>query len=312
VERKVIVLAGPTCSGKTTLSILLADKLDTEIISADSRQFYKYLNIGTAKPDEEILKKVKHHFINVLEPNEYFNVSLFEKQALNIIEGLLNENKIPIVAGGSGLYIKALTEGIFDEADINEEIRSELMLIRERTGNEGLYKELEKVDPESAAKMLQQNWKRVLRALEVYFTTGQPIWKFHEKQEREVDIEFKMYGLDWKREVLYKNIEARVDNMIDNGLIEEIKYILDKGYSKTLNSLNTVGYKEIISYLDREITLDRAVDLIKRNTRRYAKRQMTWFRGVEGMHWFEVASFDDIDNICEEIIKSERLYEGQN
>ena len=312
MERKVIVLAGPTCSGKTTLSLLMAEKLNSEIISADSRQFYKYLDIGTAKPDKHLLKKVKHHFIDILEPDEYFNVSLFEKQALNIIDGLLAKNKIPIVAGGSGLYIKALTEGIFDEADINEEIRNKFMLIKKETGKEGLYKELKLVDPESAAKMLPQNWKRVLRALEVYYSTGQPIWKFHEKQVRKIDIEFKMYGLNWKREVLYKNIEARVDNMIDNGLIEEIKYILDKGYSKTLNSLNTVGYKEIISYLEGEITLDRAVDLIKRNTRRYAKRQMTWFRGTEGMHWFDVSSFDDLNNISEEIIKSERLYEKEN
>ena len=309
MERKVIVLAGPTCSGKTTLSILLAAKLHTEIISADSRQFYKYLDIGTAKPDKHILKKVKHHFIDILEPDEYFNVSLFEKQALDIIAGLLEKCMVPIVAGGSGLYIKALTEGIFDEADVNEEIRNKFMLIKEEAGKEGLYNELKLVDPESASKMLPQNWKRVLRALEVYYSTGQPIWKFHEKQAREVDVEFKMYGLNWKREVLYKNIELRVDSMLDNGLIEEIKYILDKGYSKTINSLNTVGYKEIISYLDGEIEQDRAVDLIKRNTRRYAKRQMTWFRKVEGMHWFDVASFDDLDNICEEIIKSERLYE---
>jgi tRNA dimethylallyltransferase len=312
VERKVIVLAGPTCSGKTTLSILLADKLNTEIISADSRQFYKHLDIGTAKPDEEILKKVKHHFINILEPDEYFNVSLFEKQSLDIIEGLLDKNKLPIVAGGSGLYIKALMEGIFDEADINEEIRNKFMLIKEESGNEGLYSELKLVDPESAMKMLPQNWKRVLRALEVYYSTGQPIWKFHERQERKVDIDFRMYGLNWKREVLYKNIEARVDSMIENGLIEEIKYILSKGYSKTLNSLNTVGYKEIISYLDGEISQDRAVDLIKRNTRRYAKRQMTWFRKVEGMHWFEVDTFDDLNNICEEIIKSENLNERKD
>jgi tRNA dimethylallyltransferase len=312
VERKVIVIAGPTCSGKTILSILLADKLDTEIISADSRQFYKYLDIGTAKPDEGILKKVKHHFINILEPDGYFNVSIFEKRALNIIEELLDKNKIPIVAGGSGLYIKALTEGIFDEADLNEEIRNKFMLIKKGAGNEGLYNELKLVDPESASKMLPQNWKRVLRALEVYYATGLPIWKFHEKQVREIDVEFKLYGLNWKRDILYKNIEIRVDSMIDNGLIEEIKYILDKGYSKTLNSLNTVGYKEIISYLDGEITLDRAVDLIKRNTRRYSKRQMTWFRGMDGMYWFDVASLDDLNNICEEIINLERLYERKN
>jgi tRNA dimethylallyltransferase len=312
VERKVIVLTGPTCSGKTTLSILLADKLHTEIISADSRQFYKYLDIGTAKPDEQILKRAKHHFINILEPDEYFNVSLFEKQALKIIGGLLDKNKIPIAVGGSGLYIKALTEGIFDEADFNEEIRNRFMLIKEESGNDGLYNELKKVDPESASKMIPQNWKRVLRALEVYYLTGQPIWKFHEKQERKIDIEFKMYGLNWKREVLYINIELRVDSMLVNGLIEEIKYILDKGYSKSLNSLNTVGYKEIISYLEGEISLERAVDLIKRNTRRYAKRQMTWFRKMEGMQWIDVSSFDDLNNISEEIIKSERLYERKN
>ena len=312
MERKVIVLAGPTCSGKTTLGALLAEKLHTEIISADSRQFYKYLDIGTAKPDEQVLKTVKHHFINILEPDEYFNVSLFEKQALKIIDGLFGSNKIPVVVGGSGLYIKALTEGIFDEADFNEEIRSKFMLIKERAGKEGLYDELKKVDPESAAKMLPQNWKRVLRALEVFYTTGQPIWEFHEKQKRDIDIDFRIYGLNWGREILYKNIELRVDDMISNGLIEEIKYILDKGYSKSLNALNTVGYKEIISYLDGEISLDRAVDLIKRNTRRYAKRQMTWFRKVEGMKWFEVTGFEDLNNISEEIIKSERLYEREN
>ena len=312
MERKVIVLTGPTCSGKTTLSILLADKLHAEIISADSRQFYKYLDIGTAKPDEQILKRAKHHFINILEPDEYFNVSLFEKQALKIIEGLLDKNKVPIAVGGSGLYIKALTEGIFDEADFNEEIRNRFMLIKEESGNDGLYNELKKVDPESASKMIPQNWKRVLRALEVYYSTGHPIWKFHEKQTRRVDFEFRMYGLNWKREILYKNIELRVDGMIDNGLIEEIKYILDKGYSKSLNSLNTVGYKEIISYLEGEISLERAVDLIKRNTRRYAKRQMTWFRKMEGMQWIDVSSFDDLNNISEEIIKSEGLYERKN
>ena len=312
MERKVIVIAGQTCSGKTTLGTLLAGKLHTEIISADSRQFYKYLDIGPAKPDAQMLKMYKHHFINILEPDEYFNVSLFEKQALNIIEGLLERNKIPVVVGGSGLYIKALTEGIFDEADIDEEIRNKFMLIKEEKGNDGLYEELKKVDPESASKMLPQNWKRVLRALEVFSTTGQPIWKFHEKQERDVNIDFRIYGLNWKREVLYKNIEQRVDDMISNGLIEEIKYILDRGYSKSLNALNTVGYKEIIQYLEGEILLDRAVDLIKRNTRRYAKRQMTWFRKVEGIRWIDVAGFEELDNISEEIIKSEGLYEREN
>jgi tRNA dimethylallyltransferase len=312
VERKVIVIAGPTCSGKTSLSLLLAGKLHSEIISADSRQFYKYLNIGTAKPDKVILKKVKHHFISILEPDEYFNVSIYEKQALNIIEEMLKKNMVPIVAGGSGLYIKAITEGIFDAADLNEDLRERFNKIRNELGNEGLYQELKKVDPESASGMLPQNWKRVMRALEVFYTTGESIRKFYELQKREVNLDFRIYGLNWERRKLYSNIESRVDEMLDNGLIEEIKYILNKGYNRSLNSLNTVGYKEIISYLDGEISLERGVELIKRNTRRYAKRQMTWFRKVEGIKWVNVSSFDDLEQISEDIIKSEGLNERNN
>jgi tRNA dimethylallyltransferase len=309
VERKVILIAGPTCSGKTTLSIILATKLHTEILSADSRQFYKYLNIGTAKPDKHTLDKVKHHFIDFLEPDERFNASIYEKQALKVIEELFEQNKIPVVVGGSGLYIKAIMEGIFDEVKVDEKIRKKLLRIKEKKGNEGLYNVLKKVDPVSASKMFPRIWKRVLRALEVYYQTGQPIWKFHKIHNRDIDIYFRLYCLNWNRDVLYANIEDRVDKMISNGLIEEIKYILDKGYSKSLNSLNTVGYKEIISYLEGNITLERAVELIKRNTRRYAKRQMTWFRKVDGINWIDVSSFDDLERISEEIIKAEGLNE---
>jgi tRNA dimethylallyltransferase len=309
VERKVILIVGPTCSGKTSLSIQLAEKLHTEIISADSRQFYKYLDIGTAKPDKLTLAKVKHHFVDILEPDEYFNASLFEKQSLKVIGTLFEQGRVPIVAGGSGLYIRALTDGIFDEVDFNEEIRDKFLKIKEEFGNEGLYNELKKVDAESASKMLPQNWKRILRALEVYYSTGQPIWKFHNQQNRELDFKFVTYGLNWDRRILYANIEQRVDDMISNGLIEEIKYILDMGYSKSLNSLNTVGYKEIISFLEGEISLDSAVGLIKRNTRRYAKRQMTWFRKDENIKWIDVTSNDNFDKISEEIIISEGLYE---
>jgi tRNA dimethylallyltransferase len=312
VERKVIVIAGPTCSGKTSLSLLLAEKLNSEIISADSRQFYKFLNIGTAKPDAVVLQKTKHHFINILEPDEYFNASMFEKQALSIIENLFAYNKTPIVVGGSGLYLKALTNGIFVDADLNLELRERFLKLKEEKGNEGLYEELKKTDPVSAASMLPQNWKRVMRALEVYYATGTPISKFHSEQNRDINIDFMIFGLNWKRELLYKNIEARVDQMMDNGLIDEIKYILNKGYSKSLNALNTVGYKEIISYLDGEVSLDKAVELIKRNTRRYAKRQMTWFRKVEGIKWFDVSSFNDLFVISDEIINSIGLYERKN
>lgn len=312
MERKVIVIAGPTCSGKTSLSLMLAEKFGTEIISADSRQFYKYLDIGTAKPDAAVLQKTKHHFINILEPDEYFNASMFEKQSLSIIENLFAQNKTPIVVGGSGLYLKALTDGIFDEADLNLELREKFLRLKEEKGNEGLYEELKKVDPESAAGMLPQNWKRVMRALEVYYATGFPIHKFHAEQNRNINVEFMIYGLNWKREDLYKNIEARVDQMLDNGLIDEIKYILSKGYDKSLNALNTVGYKEFIACLNGEVSMGKAVELIKRNTRRYAKRQMTWFRKVEGIKWFDVSSFNDLFVISDEIINSVGLYERKN
>jgi len=285
MERKVIIITGPTCSGKTKIGISLAEKLQTEIISADSRQIFKYLNIGTAKPTTDELQLVKHHFINLLEPDEDYNVSRFETDSLKIIDELITKVKIPIVVGGSGLYIKALTEGIFNSVDVDDEYREELKEKREKFGNEYLYRELKKVDPQSASGMLPQNWKRVMRALEVFHLTGEPIWKIQENYERKTDYKFILFGLNWEREKLYRNIENRVDEMIKTGLVEEVKNVLSLGYSKNLNSLNTVGYKEIISHLENEITLERAVELIKRNTRRYAKRQMTWFRKTKGINW---------------------------
>ena len=297
MERKIIVIVGPTCSGKTKIGISLAKKLHTEIISADSRQIFKYLNIGTAKPTTDELQLVKHHFIDLLEPDKEYNVSKFETEALKIIDELLERGKIPIVVGGSGLYIKALVEGIFDSVDVDEEFREELKQKREKFGNEYLYEELKKVDPQSASKMLPQNWKRVMRALEVYHLTGEPIWKIQENYERKVDYNFVQFGLNWDRKILYANIESRVDEMIENGLVNEVKNVLANGFSKNLNALNTVGYKEIISHLGNEITLERAIELIKRNTRRFAKRQMTWFRKSKKIQWLA----------CDENITSEQL-----
>ena len=307
MERKVIVITGPTCSGKTVLSLVLAGALDSEIISADSRQFFKYLNIGTAKPARNILKKVKHHFINSLNPDEYYNASKFEKDALDICEKLLQNNKIPIIAGGSGLYIKAVIDGIFDSADVDIDYRNFLINQKELFGNEYIYNELKKVDPESASKMLPQNWKRVLRALEVYHQTGKKIWKQQQEYKRNLNLKFYQYGLKWEREKLYRNIEDRVDKMITDGLVEEVKNILNMGFSKKLNSLNTVGYKEIISYLDKEITFERGVELIKRNTRRYAKRQITWFNADKRIKWFEVENNYDLSRISKEILEDMKL-----
>lgn len=277
--------------------------MDTEIISADSRQIYKFLNIGTAKPSREELASVKHHFIDYLNLEETYNVSRYEHDALSIIERLFNEKKIPVVVGGSGLYIKALVDGIFDNVDTDKEFRKELLNLRNERGNEYLYNELRKVDSESADNMLPQNWKRVIRALEVFHATGKTIWSLHQEHKRNSDIDFIQYGLAWDRSILYKNIEHRVDVMIEKGLVEETREILGKFKNNDLNALNTVGYKEIISYLNNEVPLERAIELIKRNTRRYAKRQLTWFRKDKRIKWFNVGGEEDLQLIEEKIIK---------
>ncbi len=304
MERKVIVIVGPTCSGKTELAIKIARMLNTEIISADSRQFYKYLDIGTAKPNSQELSSVKHYFIDNLLPDEDYNVSRFEKEALKIIEKIIKQNKIPIVAGGSGLYIKAIVDGIFDAVDTDENYRNELLKLKREHGNEILYERLKKVDPQTAEKLLPQNWKRVIRALEVYKLTGKSISEFQKEYKRETKYEFVQFGLNWPREILYKNIEERVDKMIKLGLIDEVKKILSLGYKSELNALNTVGYKEIIAYLNNEIDLEEAIRLIKRNTRRYAKRQLTWFRKDERITWFNINERKELNNIAEKIIAS--------
>ncbi len=304
MEKRVIVILGPTCSGKTSLSLLLAKSLKTEIISADSRQIFKQLSIGTAKPTVEELKIAKHHFINSHAPTEEFNVSKFEIEALKIIENLHQQNKIPIIVGGSGLYIKAIVEGLWNDVDTDPVFREQLLKEKDEFGNQFLYDKLIEVDSQSAESMLPQNWKRVIRALEVFHLTGKSILEFHREHKRESDLEFHQFGLKWERELLYKNIETRVDKMIYDGLLNEVKSILELGYAPKLNSLNTVGYKEIIAYLNGEHDLDRAVELIKRNTRRFAKRQMTWFRKDKNIVWFDIANGNEIDEIGKVIMSS--------
>ncbi len=302
MEKRVIVILGPTCSNKTSLSLCLAKALNTEIISADSRQIFKYLTIGTAKPTVDELSITKHHFIDLLKPTEEFNVSKFEIEALKVIDELHKKNKIPIVVGGSGLYIKAIVEGLWNDVDTDKKFREKLLKEKEEFGNQFLFDKLMEIDSKSAETMLPQNWKRVIRALEVFHLTGKSILEFHQEHKRESDLEFHQFGLKWKREVLYQNIEARVDKMITAGLVDEVKSILELGYSQTLNSLNTVGYKEIIAHLNGEYNLERAIELIKRNTRRFAKRQMTWFRKDENIKWFEIKDGSEINRIGESIV----------
>ena len=198
-----------------------------------------------------------------------------------------------------------MIDGIFDSVDTDEEYRKELLELKAKFGNQYLYDELILVDPESAENMQPSNWKRIIRALEVYHLTGQRIGVHQQRYKREVDYNFVQYGLNWDRKVLYRNIENRVDEMIKSGLVEEAKEIIANGYDKKLNSLNTVGYKEIISYLEGEISLDRAIELIKRNTRRFAKRQMTWFRRDKRIRWYDVSDVADLNKVSDKIVKQE-------
>lgn len=299
--QRVIVIVGPTCSGKTYLSIQVASLLKSEIISADSRQIYKKLNIGTAKPSQADLSKIKHHLINILNPDENYDANKFSLEAENIITNLIDEGRIPVVTGGTGLYIKALIDGMIDSANKNDELREELLQKKKQFGNEYLYEELKIIDPQSALKMLPQNWKRVIRAIEVFHTTGKPIWQHQNSQKKKSNFNFYQFGLLWNRSTLYTNINNRVDRMICDGLVEEVENILNQGYDKSLNSLNTVGYKEIISYLEGDVSLDRAIELIKRNTRHYAKRQMTWFNADKRIKWYKISSYNDLDKLAYEI-----------
>lgn len=304
MEQRVIVITGPTCSGKSYFGLKLAQLINGEIISADSRQIYKKLSIGTAKPSVTELQRVKHHFIDILNPDEDYDANKYSIQAEKVINEIQEKNKTAVVVSGSGLYIKAMIDGIIESADKDKDLREILLSKKKKYGVEFLYNELKKVDPVSSEKMLPQNWKRVIRALEVYHLTGRPIWQHHFDQNKIPKFNFYQIGLNWDREVLYRRVEERVDEMIEKGLVEEVKSILDDGYDKDLNSLNTVGYKEIISYLGDEITLDRAIELIKRNTRRYAKRQLTWFKADGRIKWFDVSCQDDIDDLALQLINN--------
>lgn len=300
------VIAGPTASGKTETAIELAGLLNGEIISADSRQVYKYLTIGTAKPDTDQLQKVKHHFIDELEPTEDFNAGIFESEAKVRIEQIKQRGKTPVICGGSGLYIRALVAGIDVPVDIQPEIRERLQNFRHTHGNEGLYNLLTEKDPKTAETMLPQNWKRVSRALEVLESTGRSIREFWENGKAASGEKFRIFVLNRKRDELYARINTRVTGMMATGLVEETREIIER-FGSSLNSLNTVGYKETIAYLNGEITLEKAVELIQRNTRHYAKRQITWFNAEKDTVSVPVDDNTDFRTLAQQI--AEKIYE---
>jgi tRNA dimethylallyltransferase len=295
-DKFLIVIQGPTAIGKTKLAIEIAKKYHTEIISADSRQMYKELTIGTAVPSPEELKTVKHHFIHNISIFDYYNASKFEQEALSILNNIFKKNNIAILAGGSGLYIQALLKGIDELPDVDKEIRESLIFRLNNEGIESLRQELKLLDPEYYYAVDLKNHKRILKALEICLITGKPYSGFLKKTSKKRDFNIISISLNKTREELYNQINKRVDDMINKGLIEEANNVFPH---RNLNSLNTVGYKELFEYFENKISLNEAIDLIKRNTRKYARKQLTWFRRDENTKWFNPQNFDEIINYIE-------------
>ncbi len=295
--KDLIVITGPTASGKTALSVELAKILDGEIVNADSMQIYKYMNIGTAKPDLEERQGIPHHLIDIVNPDESFSVARYCELANRVIDDIHSRGKIPIMVGGTGLYVDSLVNNIrFSEIEPDDEYRNEVEKLADEKGNEHIYKMLCDIDPEGASKIKVGDRKRIIRALEVYHLTGKTI-TWHNEQSKSVPSPYNttIFAIDTDRELLYDKINRRVDIMIEAGLVDEVKNIMDMGIQRDTTSMQAIGYKEIVDYLEGYITFDEAIDKIKQGSRRYAKRQLTWFRRNEKIHW--ISSIDEVLSI---------------
>ena len=300
----LIVLLGPTGVGKTDVAVDLAQSFKCDIISADSRQFYRELKIGTAVPSDEQLGSVKHHFIRFLSVDSYYSSSLFERDVLNMLPGLFSRNNTVIMAGGSGMYIDAVCHGTDDIPDVEQEIRVKYNSMYLESGIEGLRRALRLLDPEHYNKVDLKNHKRIIRALEICESTGRPYSSFLLKKRRERDFRIIKIGLNRDREELYNRINDRVDKMISEGLENEARELY---MFKNMNALNTVGYREFFDFFEGIISKEKAIDLIKRNSRRYAKRQMTWWAKDKEIHWFQADREDDILKFAKRAVSGEIL-----
>lgn len=293
LKKPLIVLTGPTAAGKTELSIALAKKLNGAIISADSMQVYKYMNIGSAKIRPEEMQGVRHYLVDVLDPREEFHVARFQQMAKEAMEEIYRNGQLPIVVGGTGFYIQALLKDIdFDESSGELPCRKELEETARREGGAVLYERLKQVDPESAEAIHPNNVKRVIRALEFYQETGQPISLHNrEQKEKQPPYTYAYFVLNDDRARLYERIDRRVDRMVEQGLVEEVRWLKEHGYDRSLVSMQGLGYKELFPYLDGTCSLEEAVEIIKRDTRHFAKRQITWFKREPDVIWLNQQEF---------------------
>lgn len=306
MEKRILILTGPTCVGKTGLSLLIAEYLDTEIISADSMQIYRGMDIGTAKPSHDERRRVRHHMIDIVEPSERYSAGRYIDDVMPIIRSLHGRGVIPLVVGGTGLYIRAMTRGIFDAPQSDPELRAYLRELEEASPGI-LYGKLQELDPEKASLIKPGDLRRIIRALEVILKTGSPMSVLEREFTKPLPYEFIKIGLTRQRRELYRMIEERVDEMFRQGLVEEVKRLLERNPSET--PLQAIGYKEVIAYLRGEQSLDETVHLVKRATKRYAKRQFTWFRKEPGIQWVDITGLRDERDIFEKVLKGTTLKE---
>ena len=303
--KDLIVLTGPTAVGKTSLSIALAKAVDGEIISADSMQVYKYMNIGTAKITEEEKCGIPHFLIDELEPDEEFNVTIFKNKVMGYIEDIKSRGKVPIIVGGTGFYIQSVIYDInFNEYGDDSNVRKKYEAMAETLGKSELHKKLALVDREYAASVSYNNVKKVVRALTFFEMTGEKLSE-HNKRERERSspFDFAYFVLTMDRKKLYERIDKRVDLMFDMGLVEEVKALMAKGYDKSLVSMQGIGYKEVIDYLGGKTSLEECIDIIKRDTRHFAKRQLTWFKREKVVTYIDKDEFDEEDKCLKEMLR---------
>ncbi len=299
---KIVIILGPTASGKTDLAVRLAERFGGEIVNADSMQVYRGMDIGTAKPSQELRRRVPHHLIDIVAPDRNFSAADFRNEAVRVIADITSRGKTVFMVGGTGLYIKALLQGLVDSPSGAGAVRRELEERAGRVGNEPLLQELAAVDPVTAGRLHPNDLVRIVRALEVYRLTGRPISLERGDHGFAGDFYSTLkIGLSVERGELYERIDRRVDKMIAEGLESEVKTLLDQGFSSTLKAMRAIGYRQICAYLAGEYGLDEAIRLIKRDTRHYAKRQMTWFKTDQKIYWVEYS--DNFATICYYVIE---------
>ena len=311
--QKVIVICGPTASGKTGLSIELAKKIDGEIVSCDSMQIYKDMTIGTAKPTVQEMQGIKHYLIDCVSPEQRFSVADYKTEATKAIKEILAKGKVPIVVGGTGLYLEALIYGIeYEEIDVDLDYRAYLDKMEQEKGLQYLYNEAEKIDEEATKKISPNDKKRICRILEIYKATGKTKTQLEqESRSKGPDFDYILFGINMDRDKLYERINKRVDMMVENGLIEEVK-ALSKKYNKFPTAMQGLGYKEVVEYLNGSIGKDEMIEKIKMMTRRYAKRQLTWFRKYDNITWLDgLKPMEENLKILEMCPKNEKKFVGR-